>query len=58
MAGDYNKITTPPLCMPDEFKQDDFVRSYRNYYIHKIGQWKNPPKWFKNLDADPYYANV
>ena len=44
--------------MPDEFKQDDFVRAYRNYYIHKIGQWKNPPKWFKNLDADPYYANV
>jgi hypothetical protein len=58
VAGDYNKITIPPLCMPDEFKQDDFVRAYRDYYIHKIGQWKNPPKWFKSLDADPYYANV
>jgi len=53
-----NDITTPPLCMPDEFKQDDFVRAYRDYYIHKIGEWKRPPKWFKSLDADPYYANV
>ena len=51
-------ITPPPLCMPDEFKDDDFVRAYRNYYVHKIGQWKHKPKWFKSLDADPYYANV
>jgi len=58
VAGDYNKIITPPLCMPDEFKCDDYVRAYRNYYIHKIGEWKHPPKWFQSLDADPYYANV
>ena len=54
----FKNITDPPQCMPDEFKQDDFVRAYRDYYIHKIGQWKRPPKWFKSLDADPYYANV
>jgi len=54
----FDNITEPPQCMPDEFKQDDFVRAYRNYYVHKIGQWKSPPKWFKSLDADPYYANV
>ena len=58
LKDDYTNITEPPQCMPDEFKQDDFVRAYRDYYIHKIGQWKLPPKWFKSLDADPYYANV
>ena len=54
----FANITEPPQCMPDEFKNDDFVRAYRNYYVHKIGQWKHQPKWFKSLDADPYYANV
>jgi hypothetical protein len=54
----FDNITEPPQCMPDEFKDDDFVRAYRNYYVHKIGQWKHQPKWFKSLDADPYYANV
>ena len=53
-----NDITTPPQCMPDEFKCDDYVRAYRNFYVHKIGGWKLPPKWFQSLDADPYYANV
>ena len=54
----FDNITEPPQCMPDEFKCDDYVRAYRDYYIHKIGGWKFPPKWFKSLDADPYYANV
>ena len=27
--------TSPPLCMPDEFKCDDHVQSYKNYYINK-----------------------
>jgi len=54
----FDNITEPPQCMPDEFKCDDYVRAYRNYYIHKIGEWKRPPKWFQSLDADPYYANV
>jgi len=54
----FDNITEPPQCMPDEFKCDNYVRAYRNYYIHKIGEWKRPPKWFQSLDADPYYANV
>ena len=54
----FDNITEPPQCMPDEFKCDDYVRAYRDYYIHKIGGWKFPPKWFQSLDADPYYANV
>ena len=56
--GNFMHFSEPPQCMPDEFKDDDFVRAYRNYYVHKIGDWKLPPKWFKSLDADPYYANV
>ena len=27
--------TLPPLCMPDEFKCDDYIQSYKNYYINK-----------------------
>ena len=30
--GISTKCTTPPLCMPDEYKTDDYVQSYRNYY--------------------------
>ena len=28
------KFTTPPLCMPDEYKCDDYIESYRKYYTH------------------------
>jgi len=58
LKGSYINFSEPPQCMPDEFKCDDYVRAYRDYYIHKIGEWKRPPKWFKSLNADPYYANV
>ena len=58
LKGSYINFSEPPQCMPDEFKCDDYVRAYRDYYIHKIGEWKRPPKWFQSLDADPYYANV
>ena len=26
-------FTRPPLCMPDEYKCDDYIQAYRNYYI-------------------------
>ena len=41
--------TQPPLCMPDEFKSDDLVESYRKYYASKprIRYAKiNIPEWF------------
>ena len=31
--GDYAKMTDPPTCMPDEYNTDDYVQSYRNYYV-------------------------
>lgn len=44
--------TTPPLCMPDEFKTSDVVQSYRNYYCgpdkSSFAKWKSGdvPEWF------------
>lgn len=42
--------TNPPLAMPDEYKSDDFVESYRNYYREEkkhLHKWKNRgvPEW-------------
>jgi len=48
-------ITTPALAMPDEYKCDDPVESYRRYYTeHKRYiidmRWtkRNPPEWWPN----------
>ena len=51
-------ITEPPKAMPDEYKVDDVVESYRNYYRGAksgFAVWKNreTPDWFlqkKELD--------
>ena len=44
-------FTEPARAMPDEYKVDSIVESYRNYYIGeklKIAVWKNReiPEWF------------
>jgi hypothetical protein len=45
--------TKPPLAMPDEFKSDDVVKSYKDYYISKQKSFKmtwtnsKTPEWFK-----------
>jgi hypothetical protein len=44
-------FTSPALAMPDQYKVDDFVQSYRNYYIGEkkgFATWKNRevPYWF------------
>jgi hypothetical protein len=54
----YGKIPTtpfvpPPQCMPDEYKKEDTIEAYRNFYIQdKIGikqlnynKLNNTPKW-------------
>jgi hypothetical protein len=47
----------PPLCMPDEFKSDDVVESYRKFYASKP-RMRYPkskiPKWFLNLRETDY----
>jgi hypothetical protein len=45
------EFTTPPKAMPDEYKVDDVIESYRNYYIGAkkyFAKWKNRgiPEWF------------
>jgi len=45
------EFTQPPKAMPDQYKVEDPVKSYRNYYIiEKRGfcTWKNrkTPSWF------------
>ena len=40
-------MTTFLRCMPDEYKIDDVVQSYRNFYLGAkthIADWKNRPK--------------
>ena len=44
-------FTTPAMAMPDEFKTDSVVESYRNYYMGakiSLASWKNreKPFWF------------
>jgi len=46
------EFTYPPKAMPDEYKVDSVIQSYRNYYIgekHSFAKWKyrNTPHWFK-----------
>lgn len=52
-------FTTPAMAMPDEFKVDSVVESYRNYYMgakDNLASWKNreKPFWFgkKELQYD------
>lgn len=44
-------ITIPPQCMPGEYKRNDIVKAYRNYYIGdkvRIARWTDRPvpDWF------------
>ena len=32
-TGDEAHITEPPQCMPDQYKTNDYVTAYRNYYV-------------------------
>jgi hypothetical protein len=46
------EFTEPARAMPNEYKVDSVVESYRNYYMgekSKIAVWKNReiPEWFK-----------
>ena len=45
-------FTEPAKAMPDEYKVDSVVHSYRNYYMgekYSFAKWKNreTPNWFK-----------
>jgi hypothetical protein len=53
----YEDHTPFALAMPDEYKQDDRVQAYRDYYLAEkvpnMGKWKRrPPAWLRPDDAD------
>jgi hypothetical protein len=49
-------FTTPPKAMPDEYKVESVIESYRNYYIgakKDFCVWKNrdTPEWFSTCEV-------
>jgi hypothetical protein len=53
-------FTKPAMAMPDEFKVDSVVESYRNYYMgakSDLASWKNreKPFWFGKKELDLQY---
>jgi len=51
-----NGLTPFAKCMPDQYKVDDAVQSYRNYYISEkihLAKWKNRsiPFWWPNKES-------
>jgi len=53
-------FTTPAMAMPDEYKTDSVVESYRNYYMGakiSLASWKNreKPFWFGKKELDLQY---
>ena len=48
-----NKFIEPPQCMPEEFRKENTIEAYKNFYINdkvkvKKLDWKklnNKPKW-------------
>lgn len=48
--------TNPPLAMPDEYKSDDTVESYRRFYVSK--QERMPMVYYKGERTQPWFFNL
>ena len=51
MEGSFTK---PPLCMPNKYKSNDYIKSYKNYYIGEKMHfakynYSKKPKWLKEV---------
>jgi len=53
MHPDY--ITTPPQCMPDEYKDNDYVTAYRKYYQGAKAYFA---KWQRGVDAPEWWKHA
>ena len=47
------KFTTPPQCMPEDYKNKDTITAYKNYYIGdkaRFAKWAytDMPEWFSD----------
>lgn len=54
---DCGKFVEPPQCMPDDCKDDNTVKAYRNYYINEkksFAKWNytEMPEWFRSNNAN------
>lgn len=58
---DLHTVTPLPLCMPDEYKSDNIVESYRRFYASKP-KVRYPsakiPSWFKDYRGDLAYEII
>ena len=53
MHEDY--ITTPPQCMPDEYKDKDYVTAYRKYYKGAKAYFA---KWQRGVSAPDWWVHA
>ena len=53
-----DEMTPFALAMPDEFRSDDAVHSYREYYKSKVFNFKEPrrPQWNKIRPAPDWWV--
>jgi len=49
------RFTTPPQCMPDEYKDDDYVTAYRKYYKGAKAYFA---KWQRGVDAPEWWKHA
>ena len=52
ITGNSNYMTTPPQCMPDEYKKISYVDAYQNYYVNAKKHFarytnRKPPKFMQ-----------
>ena len=50
-----NGFTDPPQCMPDEYKHDNCITAYREFYRHdksRFANWKysDVPTWYIQME--------
>jgi len=48
-------MTEPPQCMPDEYKDRDYVVAYRKYYM---GAKAHFAKWERGVSAPDWWVHV
>ena len=61
-SGHKSKFEEPPQCMPDEYKHDDTVTAYRNFYKYdksKFARYRRAPRpiWLHDI-ATEYTENA
>jgi hypothetical protein len=48
-------FTTPPQCMPDEYKCDNYIEAYRKYYWNEKRYFA---KWAKGIESPQWWLDL